>query len=165
MEAALEIRFAEREDINTIGFLAQQIWPTAYSDILSKDQLQYMLKLLYSPDALKNQMVQHHIFLLAELNEEPVGFASYSPTENFAYKLHKLYVLPSLQGRGVGKALVDFILEEIIISGAQRLQLNVNRNNAAKHFYEKLGFKVIREDDIDIGNGYWMNDYVMEKVV
>jgi len=51
------------------------------------------------------------------------------------------------------------------IKGASSLQLNVNRNNNAKVFYEKIGFAVIKEEDIDIGNGYLMNDYVMEKKV
>jgi ribosomal protein S18 acetylase RimI-like enzyme len=49
--------------------------------------------------------------------------------------------------------------------GATSLLLNVNRNNPTKGFYEKLGFTVIKEEDIDIGNGYFMNDYVMEKKV
>ena len=165
MEATLEIRTADPEDIYTIGYLAQQIWPIAYRNILTKDQLQYMLELLYSPDALKNQMAKHHTFLLAELDEDPVAFASYSLVSPAKYKLHKLYVLPYLQGKGVGKALIEFILEEIIPLGAERFILNVNRNNPAKIFYEKLGFRVIAEEDVDIGNGYWMNDYVMEKMV
>jgi ribosomal protein S18 acetylase RimI-like enzyme len=49
--------------------------------------------------------------------------------------------------------------------GATTLQLNVNRNNPAKIFYEKLGFAVLNEEDIDIGNGYFMNDYVMQKMI
>ena len=165
MEATLEIRIAEPEDIYTIGYLAQQIWPIAYREILTKQQLQYMLELLYSPDALKKQMANHHVFLLAERDEDPVAFASYSLVSPLNYKLHKLYVLPYLQGKGVGKALVDFILEEIMPLGAKKLILNVNRHNQAKIFYEKLGFKVIGEEDVDIGNGYFMNDYVMELIV
>lgn len=165
MASTLEIRIAEPEDIYTIGYLAQQIWPIAYRDILSKQQLQYMLALLYSPDALKTQMAKQHVFLLAELDEDPVAFASYSVIAPASYKLHKLYVLPYLQGKGIGKALIDFILEEITPLGAERLILNVNRDNQARIFYEKLGFRVTGEEDVDIGNGYFMNDYVMEKEV
>ena len=47
--------------------------------------------------------------------------------------------------------------------GATSLQLQVNRDNAAKSFYEKLGFVILKEADFDIGNGYFMRDYVMEK--
>ncbi len=79
------------------------------------------------------------------------------------YKLHKIYVLPSQQGKGSGKFIIDQLTNAMKIKGASALQLNVNRNNPAKSFYEKIGFAVIKEEDIDIGSGYFMNDYVMEK--
>lgn len=163
METELEIRLADEEDINTIGYLAQQIWPRAYNEILSSNQLEYMLKLIYSPAALKEQMNLHHQFIVAELNEDAVGFASYSPIEKDTYKLHKLYVLPELQGKGLGRALLDFVAEEVIAKGATTLRLNMNRKNKARQFYEKYGFEIIAEEDIDIGNNFFMNDYVMEK--
>jgi ribosomal protein S18 acetylase RimI-like enzyme len=71
--------------------------------------------------------------------------------------------LPSQQGKGTGRFLLDYILKEIKQQGAVSLQLQVNRYNKAKDFYEKLGFTVIEEADFDIGNGFFMNDYVMEK--
>jgi len=167
MSSTLSIRLADKEDINSIGFLAQQIWPAAYSGILSKDQLVYMLNLFYSPDSLTSQMMdQKHIFLMLEDEDEPVGFASYSvlPATDI-YKLHKLYVLADRQGQGLGKIIIDYIVEEIGSKGASSLLLNVNRNNNARFFYEKLGFVVISEEDIDIGNNFFMNDYVMEKKI
>lgn len=161
MENELLIREAGIDDINTIGFLAQEVWPLTYSEILTPDQISYMMNLFYSPESLENQM-QKHVFLLAELNTEPVGFASFSPLEEAGiYKLQKLYVKTGIQGRGLGRALIGYIVDEIRPSGAKALDLNVNRNNKAKSFYEKLGFEVLREEDIDIGNGYWMVDYVM----
>ncbi len=169
MGSALSIRVADKDDINAIGFLAQQIWPVAYKDILSRDQLVYMLNLFYSPDSLLKQMTdQKHIFLLLEEEEEeePVGFASYSLLSGTnIYKLHKLYVLAGHQGQGLGKIILDYIVEEIRSKAATSLLLNVNRNNKARHFYEKLGFSVISEEDIDIGKNYFMNDYVMEKKI
>lgn len=164
MEQEVAIRQADLDDINTIGFLAQQIWPQAYGEILSKEQLAYMLHLIYNPAALKEQMLKHHhSFLMAELADEPVGFASFSKTgQADAYKLHKLYVRGDIQGKGLGKALINAVLEEIRQQQAGALLLNVNRHNKAKLFYEKFGFRVIGEEDIDIGNGYFMNDYVME---
>ena len=165
MPTGIAIRFAEVDDINIIGFLAQQIWPYAYKDILSEDQLNYMMNLFYSPGSLQEQMIdKKHSFLIVEENEEPIGFASYSVTDQpGVYKIHKIYILTNQQGKGLGRLIINFIVGDIIESGALALQLNVNRHNKAKFFYEKLGFKVIREEDIDIGNNYFMNDYVMEK--
>ncbi len=165
MEQELIIRFAEPEDMNTVGYLAQQIWPETYKEILTPEQLSFMLNLFYSPASLQQQVSKlKHTFLIAELDEEPVAFASYAPTETPGkYKLHKIYVHGKTQGKGIGKALVDFIAEQLTEYEAQALLLNVNRHNKARSFYEKLGFVVIGEEDIDIGNGYFMNDYIMEK--
>jgi len=165
--SALSIRFADIGDLNTIGFLAQQIWPPTYREILVQEQLEYMMELFYSPSSLKKQLIEEkHVFILVENGDEPIGFASYSPIRTTGvYKLHKLYVLPNQQGKGLGKAIVDFIVEDIQPKSAHALQLNVNRYNKAKNFYERLGFEIIREEDIDIGNGYYMNDYIMEKKI
>jgi diamine N-acetyltransferase len=164
MNETLLIRPADLDDINTIGFLAQQIWPDTYGDILSAEQLKYMLKLIYSPRALRRQMVnEQQQFLIMERDEEPIGFASWSATPTTGvFKLHKLYVLPGRQGKGLGRTLLQFIYDAIRPEGARRLRLNVNRNNKAREFYERMGFTVIGEEDIDIGHGYFMNDYIME---
>jgi ribosomal protein S18 acetylase RimI-like enzyme len=166
MEDTLVIRPADIEDINAIGFLAYQTWPSTYKDILTLEQLQYMLQMMYSPAALQEQMLQkHHHFFIAEIDENEVGFTSYSETEPGTLKIHKIYVLPGLQGKGVGKALMDSIIEEGKEQGAKKIQLNVNRNNKAISFYERNGFKILKEENIDIGNGYFMNDFVMEKPI
>lgn len=153
-------------DIPLIRELTFAIWPQTYSSILTKEQIDYMLEMMYSPASLEKQILkQHHNFIIAYDEDQPVGFASYSCKENnsTAYKLHKIYVLTSMQGKGTGKKIIDHIIQLIKPKGAQTLELNVNRHNSAKTFYEKQGFKVIRTEDIDIGNGYFMNDYVMEK--
>jgi diamine N-acetyltransferase len=167
METTVTIRHAGVEDINTIVFLAYQIWPETYGNLMSEEKLQYMLQLIYSPAALKNQMQQQaHTFLLAELDEKAAGFASFSKTsEEGIYKLHKIYVSTHIHGKGLGKALLNAVIEEIKFLHATTLILNVKRDNKAKTFYEKFEFRVIKEEDIDIGNGYFMNDYVMEKKV
>ena len=166
MEKELNIRAADEDDINIIGWLAQQVWPVAYKDILSKDELEYMLQLIYSPDSLKQQMQMNHQFLIAEFEHEPVGFASYSPlTEPGIFKLHKLYVLPELHGKGLGKALLDSVTGEVVSLKANTLRLNMNRQNKARVFYERNGFTIVGEEDVDIGNNYYMKDYVMEKTL
>jgi len=167
MDATLSIRFADLDDINTIGFLAQQIWPKTYGDILKADQLDYMLNLFYSPSSLRHQFLDDkHQFLIVERDDEPIGFASWSVVEKpGTFKLHKLYVLPGSQGRGMGRTMLNFIYDDIRPKGARALRLNVNRYNKARQFYEKMGFSVIGEEDIHIGNNYYMNDYVMEAPV
>lgn len=166
MNEELIIRTADIDDIATIGFLAQQIWPGTYQEILTPAQLEYMMELIYSPDSLQQQMRNKHQFLIAELDEEAIGFASFSALEEpGVYKLQKLYVHPKTQGKGIGKALVDFIIEQLPRPESTILRLNVNRYNKARQFYEKMGFVVTKEEDIDIGNQYFMNDYVMEKTI
>ena len=72
-------------------------------------------------------------------------------------------MLPDLHGKGLGKALLDIVTENAITLGAKTLRLNMNRHNKAKQFYERNGFTIIKQEDVDIGNNYFMNDYVMEK--
>ena len=122
-----------------------------------------MLDLIYSEASLQKQMNDKHHFIIVHEGDPPVGFASYSETHPQIYKLHKIYVLPTQQGKGTGRFVIDQVVTTIKARGGKRLQLNVNRNNKAKDFYEKLGFAAIGEENIDIGNGYFMHDYIMEK--
>jgi GNAT superfamily N-acetyltransferase len=164
IDETISIRPGDLDDINAIGFLAQQIWPSAYGEILNGEQLQYMLNFFYSPGSLRRQMLDdRHQFLLMEQGESAIGFASWSATEEEGvFKLHKLYVLPGVQGKGLGRSMLQFIFQTIRPEGARALQLNVNRYNKARQFYERMGFRVIKEEDVPIGQGYFMNDYVME---
>lgn len=160
----IEIKPAGIEIIETVRQLAHEIWPTAYSEILSEQQVEYMLDKMYSYEALRHQIkVLKHQFIIISENEKPIGFASFSVHEDdpTIFHLNKIYVLPQQQGKNTGKKLLEYVIYKIKESDATTLQLNVNRNNKALHFYKKIGFKIIREEDIDIGNGYFMNDYVM----
>ncbi len=159
------IRTASAADVTLIHEMAWQIWPTSYRDILSHDQITYMLHLLYNQEKLLEQIEQQVTFIIAFEKFQPVGFASFSLIGPLVYKLHKLYVLPSQQGKGTGRFIIDHLEKYIRSNGAKALHLNVNRQNSAKKFYEKLGFTVIGEADTDIGNGYFMNDFVMEKML
>jgi ribosomal protein S18 acetylase RimI-like enzyme len=160
----IEIKHAQINDLPIINQLAHEIWPYAYLEILGEAQLKYMLDKIYSLPSLEHQLaVLNHSFILATENNIPIGFASYSPhDDNAVYHLNKIYVLPDQQGKNIGKKMLDHIISAIKKSGASSLQLNVNRYNKALHFYEKQGFKVIRKEDIEIGSGYFMNDYVLE---
>jgi GNAT superfamily N-acetyltransferase len=148
-----------------VNKLAHAIWPSAYGEILSHDQLTYMLDKIYALSSLENQFLNlHHNFIIASDENMAVGFASFSfkEEETSVFHLHKIYVLPSHQGSGTGKILLDYVINEIKKQGATILTLNVNRYNKARYFYEKKGFTIRQEVDIEIGEGYYMNDYVME---
>lgn len=159
----LSIKDARAGNIPLIRELTFKIWPQTYAAILSQKQIDYMLEMMYSESSLKKQMDEGAQFIFVYDNEEPVGFASFQEIQPSVYKLHKIYILATQQGKGTGRFVIDYIIKEIKQKAATALQLQVNRHNKAKTFYEKLGFTVIEEADFDIGNGYFMNDYVMEK--
>jgi diamine N-acetyltransferase len=162
----LHIRPAIPTDVPIIQELTRQIWPVTYGHILSQEQIKYMLEKMYSTTELTHQLNNGYDYLLLLEDEDPVGFAAYSSTEEPGlFRLHKIYLHPDQQGKGAGKLLLGKVITNIKTIGAHTLELNVNRHNKAKHFYEKQGFTVWQEKDIDIGNGYWMNDYIMRKVL
>lgn len=162
----LTVRDATTADIPIIQRLTSVIWPATYSSILSREQIEYMLEMMYSDVSLRKQMDElHHRFILCYAGEDAVGFASYSHLGENIYKLHKIYVLPDHQRQGIGRRMLDVVLEDVARRGGVALDLNVNRQNPARFFYEKLGFEILREEDIDIGHGFWMNDYVMRKTL
>lgn len=145
--------------------MAHTTWAIAYKDILSQFQMDYMLELMYIEAALHQPIEQgHQQFVLAINENQAAGFASYSAKNTdttYIYHLHKIYIFPNQQGNGIGKQLLNYVLQDIKFKGATNLQLNVNRISLAINFYLKFGFTIIWEQDIDIGYGYFMNDYVM----
>jgi len=163
----LSIRTATAQDIPLIRELTNKIWPQTYAHILSEEQIAYMLGMMYSPEKLAEQINElNHQFILCYDDGQPMAFAGYSEIEKNGYKLHKIYVLPNQQGKGIGRYIIDYIANDIKAKGASALYLNVNRYNySARSFYEKLGFTLYKEEDIDIGGGYFMNDYVLELIL
>jgi len=161
----IDIRKASLEDYDTIHSLAQRTWYPTYLPILSREQLDYMLEMMYSLKAVTEQIsINGNHFLLANEGAEFLGFASYEVNyHSETTKLHKLYVLPEAQGKGVGARLLLIIENEARRNHNDKLILNVNRYNPAVNFYRKSGFEKVGEEDIDIGNGYLMEDYIMAK--
>ena len=157
---------ATSSDYKTIQEIAYQTWPDTYGAILSKEQLDFMLDAFYSEAALNDNVVSKgHHFLLAKEDDIVLGFASFEHNyqENNRTRIHKIYVLPQTQGKGIGNTLIGHIEKLAIENHSAALSLNVNRLNKAYTFYQKKGFEVIEEVDIEIGHGYLMEDYVTEK--
>lgn len=159
------IRQATIDDTPIIIDLAEKVWWPNYSPILEKEQIVFMLGEIYSFEKISSQLKNgSQSYLILEEEGKPVAFAAYSPRDEDPeiYKLHKLYCLPETQGKGYGKILINAVAQKTLEAGKNTLDLNVNRYNKAKDFYEKMGFSVAYEEDIPIGP-YWMNDYVMRK--
>lgn len=155
---------ATSKDIPIIQEIAHKTWPIAYGSILSKAQLDYMLDLMYSDESLLEQFKTKPLFFLAYEDDVCLGFTSCENNyqNNKVTRLHKIYILPEAQGKGVGKALIEKVIAIAKENQSEVISLNVNKFNKAVSFYKKLGFVVASEEDLDIGNGYLMEDYKME---
>lgn len=155
------IRAIGPSEVRIIQNLAHRIWPDTFSEILSKAQVEYMLNWMYSPEKLISQMEEgHHFFIL--IDKAPIGFVGIEQQVDQRVKIHKLYLLPGEQGKGLGQMILDFVIDWAKERGAQSIYLNVNRYNKAVDFYQHIGMNILHSEDIDIGNGYLMEDYVME---
>jgi len=158
------IRRASLSDIAVISDLLHVIWRPTYGTILSEEQTRFMLSTLFSKAKMEQQILEEkHQFVLASFGKQPVGFAAYQNNFNQGHeaKLHKLYLLPEKQGMGLGSLFMQQLIQLAKSANQKGLILNVNRANPAKKFYERLGFKIVEAVDIPIGNGYFMNDFVM----
>ena len=162
----ITISEATIKDIKVIREIAFKTWPVTYGEILSKAQIDYMLDLFYSEETLTDKLAnkRHHFFVLKK-NEICLGFASYEHhyLNSNSTRLHKFYLLTEHQGKGMGKLMLDKIVALAKENRSDKLSLNVNRFNKAFVFYQKMGFEIIAEEDIPIGQGYLMEDYIMEK--
>lgn len=158
-------RKATIEDCALIRKLAQEVFPLTYQNILSQEQIDYMMDWMYSEDNLRKQMEEEgHIYLLAYEECEAAGYVSVRPDGPDLFHLEKIYVLPYFQGAHCGSFLfreaVKYIQE--VHPAPCRMELNVNRHNThALDFYQHMGMTKAREGDFPIGQGFYMNDYIM----
>ncbi|MFB9107278.1 GNAT family N-acetyltransferase [Flavobacterium gyeonganense] len=162
----IKITEAYIEDISKIQQIAHLTWPITYGQILTDEQLDYMLDLIYSDEALISQIEKkEQLFYLISENESILGFIGieHDYKNEPVTRIHKIYLLPETQGKGIGKKVIEEIQKLALENNSTSLSLNVNRFNSALSFYKKIGFEIIDEVNIDIGNGYLMEDYVMEK--
>ncbi len=159
----INITKASEADFPIIRKIAKETWPITYAEVISMQQINYMLEWMFSEESLHQQKREGHQFLIAEEDQRPLGFISFqSGLEGGITKIHKIYILPSAQGMGVGRSLINEALSAAKKEKSERVILYVNRKNTAVMFYQRIGFAIIREEDNEIGEGFWMNDYVME---
>lgn len=155
---------ANSNDLITIGKLANEIWNDHYPEIIGQEQVDYMLAKLYSPEALTLQMQQGQQFYLVLLGEKPVGFIAVSCQNEHDFFLNKFYISSSDQRKGLGGEVFNLLLSRYPEMKTMRLQVN-RQNYKAINFYFKWGFVIEKVADFDIGDGYFMNDFIMLKTI
>ncbi|MBH1959176.1 MAG: GNAT family N-acetyltransferase [Flavobacteriia bacterium] len=154
-------------DIPLIRELAEQSWKSAYAELLSKEQIDYMLAEMYSVEEISThlQNPNYHYYLIVNENIA-VGFIGFEHHyEPHTTKLHRIYLVENAKGKGCGKTALNFLKKQTSESGDSRIILNVNKENNAKSIYESQGFSVYKEDVFNIGNGFVMDDYLMEFIL
>lgn len=159
------IRKAHVNDCPLINELAARTWSHTYQSILSPEQIDYMFQMMYAPENLLKQMNElHHQFFLFYADEEPVGYLSIETVDADRFNFQKIYSLPEWHGKGLGRYILEQGIAYLksIHPGPFTVELYVNRYNKAVKFYQHMGLQIVGERDHAIGNGYFMNDYIME---
>jgi diamine N-acetyltransferase len=153
--------------ITVVESLAQEIWRQHYTPIIGKHQVEYMLETFQSKDAIARQIEKegYLYYLLQDRDGFWVGYLGIIPKRHELF-LSKLYVTLIERGKGYGRYAVEFI--ETIAKDLElsRITLTVNKYNTQSiKTYEKLGFIITGALVSDIGNGFVMDDYRMEKII
>ena len=153
------------DDIHIVAVLAHEIWTQHFTPIIGAPQVAYMLKKFQSEEVIRAQLSDGCRYFLAEAEERAVGYTGIIP--DYPHKkmmISKLYVRDEMRGKGAGAALIKYVEQECTANGLTRLWLTVNRfNESAIGWYRRHGFSVINEVKKDIGCGFFMDDYIMEK--
>lgn len=154
------------ESLQIIRDIAASIWPETFREILSPEQITYMMEMMYAPAVMEKELADGYHFDIVCTDDLPAGYMVYSSYAPETAKLHKLYLLSRYHGRGIGSAMLDHVANQTRKLGFKNLILNVNKHNVkAINAYERNNFTTIEAVKIDIGNGFFMDDFVMKKVL
>jgi GNAT superfamily N-acetyltransferase len=147
-------------DIPLIRTLAETIWWKHYPDMISDDQIAYMLDKMYSENSIKEQMSNGQHYTLIYADNVAVGYYAVTEKEPRRFFLNKFYVDTERHRKGIGSAAFKNILK--YCKGYEEIALQVNRRNVkAVNFYFKHGFTIAYAKDFDFGGGYSMDDFWM----
>lgn len=153
-------------DFNTISVLAKSIWTEHYTPIIGLNQVNYMLDNFQSQKAIERQINSdnYHYYIMMDENKA-IGYLSIKQNDDTLF-LSKIYINKSSRGKGLGKIAMHFIEEQAKDLNCKIIYLTVNKYNTNSIMaYQKTGFVKTEELVIDIGNGYVMDDYRMEKLI
>lgn len=151
---------ANYQHIGLIQELASSIWHEHYPNIITIDQINYMLNKMYNSESLSEQMNNlNHVFYLISNENDIIGFISVEAKSKESYHIHKFYIQSKIAGKGAGTMAFEELKK---VTGAKEFSLTVNRKNYKSiNFYFKNNFKISEVKDFDIGNGYLMEDFIM----
>jgi ribosomal protein S18 acetylase RimI-like enzyme len=157
----LKLKMAGLADAKAIALLAEHIWRIHYPSIIGSEQVEYMLSTMHNPAQVAEQMEKGISFAYILNGEEVIGYIATSFPADGELFIHKFYIDPLLQGKGIGKKVFEEILD--LNPQEKTIRLTVNRMNYKSiNFYYKLGFVIEEVKDFDIGGGYFMNDFIMK---
>jgi diamine N-acetyltransferase len=155
---------ASGKHLAEIAALAGVVWRAHYPGIISREQIEYMLARMYDLEVMAGELSQGIRYDRLLVGDELVGFASYGPAREKELKLHKIYIHPDYQRRGLGTFLLDYVIEEAERTGYAMLTLSVNKaNRGAITAYQNSGFTMREAVVVDIGGGFVMDDFLMER--
>ncbi|SMC76675.1 GNAT family N-acetyltransferase [Moheibacter sediminis] len=148
--------------ISTIQQLSREIWDEHYIKILSQEQIDYMLEKFYSTEKIKSEIEEGVLWEMLLDDERPIGYLVCKIESDKVY-ISKIYLKAETRGKGLGKLLLNRAVESAKQNDKKSIYLNVNKYNIDSiAFYERNGFVKIEEGVFDIGNGYVMDDFIME---
>lgn len=155
------VRLETAGSLSRVRAIAADVWPKTFREILSEEQIRYMMELMYSPSVMEEELGKGYRFDLLVIDGTDAGYMVYAQYEKpFRMKLHKLYLLEEYQGKGFGQMMLSHVKEESAKLGFTELMLAVNKQNVkAQRAYERAGFELERSVKIDIGGGFYMDDY------
>ena len=165
MKEQVILRPVTGEEYGTVRKLAETIWPVCYKNILSVEQIKYMMNMMYSEEVIAGEIADGVQYCFVEVSGGIAGYLAWGVwrSDVKTAKLHKLYLLPEKHGMGIGSRAIELVKQAVKSSGCNRLRLNVNRQNtSAIKCYTNNGFVMVQLENNDIGNGFFMTDYVME---
>lgn len=152
-------------DIQNIATLAEEIWHQHFTPIIGKDQVIYMVERFQSYPAIKGQVEKGYEYFLLYNGETFAGYTGVHE-EDDALFLSKLYLHESQRGQHLSTKTIHFLIDLCKERGLKKIWLTCNRNNShTLDVYHHLGFKTVREEKADIGNGFYMDDYILEYIV
>ena len=159
------VKASNKQHFKDIEILANIIWREHYVTIIGIEQVEYMLKNFQSAEAMYLQFTDGYQYFMLYFNNQLIGYLSVLKQENSLY-LSKIYILKKYRGRKIGKTAIEFVAKKAIEQHCESITLGVNKYNVKSiAVYETMGFKRVGEMVTDIGNGFVMDDYKMEKIL
>ncbi|WP_455169521.1 GNAT family N-acetyltransferase [Aegicerativicinus sediminis] len=155
------------QDIEITAKLAHKIWNQHYVPIIGKAQVDYMVEKFQSVEAIKDQLDNDFKYFLIYFSETPCGYlALISNTEEKKLMISKIYIDKGFRGKNLGSELLEFAINYGKDHSLKAIWLTVNKDNYHSiKWYETRGFRKEKKVEIDIGNGFIMDDYIMEKTI